>query len=101
MSTGGKAVIENGGIVIRVSLHALPEIVEGAWACSILSRRYKITNIEEFAADLVRELNRESEDGTTRIHTMFDKAIEEAIDQGAFGIDEHEKQETDALTGGK
>jgi hypothetical protein len=41
----------------------------------------------------MRELNQESEDGSTRIHRMFDGAIEEAINQGAFGIEEHERQE--------
>jgi hypothetical protein len=87
------AKIENGEIVIRLALDALPAVLEGGWACNALPTRYKITNIAEFAADLVRELNREGEDGTTRIHIMFDKAIFEAIDQGAFGIEEHEQQE--------
>jgi hypothetical protein len=90
---GGQAVIENGSIVIRVSLDALPTVVEGAWASGGMDTRYKITNAQEFAAELVTELNRESEDGTTRIHLMFDRAIQEAIDQGAFGIEEHEQQE--------
>lgn len=90
---GGKAVIERGAIVIRVPLATLPMVLEGAWATNNLNPRYKITNVDEFARDLVNELNSESEDGTTRVHTMFDKAIEEAINQGAFGIVEHEKQE--------
>lgn len=87
------AVIENGSIVIRVAVDALPAIVEGGWAAGAYDTRFKVTDIFEFAADLVRELNRESEDGTTRIHVMFDKAILEAVDQGAFGIEEHEQQE--------
>lgn len=90
---GGVAVIVRGSIVIRVPLSTLPQVLEGAWAAGGIDTRYKITNIDEFAADLVGELNREEEDGTTRIHQMFDKAIDEAIGQGAFGIEEHEDQE--------
>jgi hypothetical protein len=90
---GGKAVIEDGFIVIRVPVTALPVIVEGAWATNNLNPRYKITDADAFARDLVNELNSEAEDGTTRVHTMLDKAIEEAINQGAFGIEEHEQQE--------
>ena len=43
--------------------------------------------------DLVIELNNENEISTTRIHKMFDAAIEEAINQGAFGIEEYQEQE--------
>ncbi len=43
--------------------------------------------------DLVIELNNENEIGTTCIHKMFDAAIEEAINQGAFGIEEYQEQE--------
>ena len=89
----GRAVIENGQIIIRLPIDNLPMVIEGAWACGNLDIRYKVTNADEFASDLVRELNAESEDGTTRIHVMFDGAIEEAINQGAFGIEEHEEQE--------
>jgi len=68
-------------------------VIEGAWATNNLPTRMKITNVQEFAADLIHELNDESEDGSTRIHRMLDKAIENAISQGAFGIEEHEQQE--------
>jgi hypothetical protein len=88
-----EAKIENGEIVIRLALDTLPAVLESGWVCNVLPTRYKITNVAEFAADLVRELNREEENGSTRIYTMFDKAIFEAVDQGAFGIEEHEQQE--------
>lgn len=89
----GRAVIDDGAIVIRVALDALPQVVEGAWACNKLPVRYKLTNVEAFARDLVTELNREAEDGTTRVHVLFDGAIEEALEQGAEGIEEHEEQD--------
>jgi hypothetical protein len=89
----GMAVIENGCLVIRLHLSFLPSIVEGAWAAGGMETRYKVTDSRAFAADLVTELNREEEDGTTRVHRMFDGAIDEAINQGAEGIEEHEDQE--------
>ncbi len=87
------AVIENGAIVIRVPIDSLHQVVEGAWATGNLEPRYRIVNLDEFAADLRTELNREEEDGSTIVHRMFDKAINEAIEGGAFGIEEHPDQE--------
>jgi hypothetical protein len=89
----GRAVIEDEHLIIRVAIGALPTIVEGAWAAGEMHMRYKVTDVASFAKDLVHELNWESENGTTRVHKMFDAAILEAINQGAQGIDEHEDQE--------
>lgn len=83
LKDSGRAVIEGGDIVIRVAISALPLIAEAPMA----GTDYKVTDAEVFAVDLVRELNREEEDGTTRIHRLFDGAIEEAIDQGAEGVE--------------
>lgn len=90
----GQAVIEDGYLVIRVAISALTQVVEGAWAAGSMDVRYKVTDEAVFAKDLMHELNAESENGTTRIHMMFDLAIQEAINQGANGIDEHEDQNT-------
>jgi hypothetical protein len=89
----GRAIIEDGSIVIRAALSELPMVVEGAWASGALDTRFKITNVDEFAADLMTELNDEAEDGTTRIHKLFDSAINEALEQGARGIEEHDVQD--------
>lgn len=93
IENSGQAIIEGDSIVIRVALSALPQIMDGWWACNQPTTRYKITNTAEFAADLVTSLNGESEDGTTRVHKMFDDALEYSIEQGAFGIEEHEDQD--------
>jgi len=53
----------------------------------------KITDPAEFAKELVYVLNGEEEDGTTRVHRMFDGAIQEAFEQGAMGCEEHPIQE--------
>lgn len=93
MSYGGKAEIKDGDVVIRVPLAALPQVLEGAWATCALDTRYKLTDVDAFAKELVSALNDEDEEGSTAIHKMFDAAIEEAINQGAQGIEEHEDQE--------
>jgi hypothetical protein len=92
MDNSGRAIIEDGCIVIRVPVANLPVIVEGSWAAGGLDTRLKVTNADEFSVELVNELNREDEDGTTRIHKMFDRAIDECANQGALGLDEHEDQ---------
>lgn len=83
IDNSGRAILEGGDIIIRVARVALPGIVVGAWAASGMDVRLKVTNVDEFAKELVNELNREAEDGTTRIHRMFDGAINETIEQGA------------------
>ncbi|MDE1902140.1 MAG: hypothetical protein KGI37_10965, partial [Alphaproteobacteria bacterium] len=92
MDNGGQAIIEDGAIVIRVPLDALPMVLEGAWAMRKFDTRYKITDADEFAKELTRALNREDEQGTTAIHELFDQAILNCLESGAFGIDEHEQQ---------
>lgn len=88
-----QAFIEDGKIIIAIPLENLPMIVEGSWAAGAMNTRYKVTDPDEFGKELVYTLNNESENGTTMIHVMFDQAIEEAIEQGAWGIEEHEDQE--------
>ncbi|HVJ31628.1 MAG TPA: hypothetical protein VND94_00815 [Terriglobia bacterium] len=93
MDRSGTAVIEDGAVIIRVSLAALPAVVEGAWAIRALETRFKVTATDIFAKELVRALNDEDEQGTTMIHKMFDAAINEAIEQGAEGVEKHEQQD--------
>ena len=89
----GQAIIEGDALVIRVSLANLPMVLEGAWAMGKFDTRYKITNVNEFAKELTQALNREDEQGTTPVHELFDGAILYVLEQGGFGIDEHEKQQ--------
>jgi hypothetical protein len=89
----GKAVIEKGSIVIRVPIANLQTVVDGTWALNSLTERMKITNAKKFAAELVHALNDEDGEGTTPVHTMFDKCLNEAIEQGAEGVEVHEDQD--------
>ncbi len=73
----GRAVLKGGKIIIQFPLAHLPQAVEGAWAIGALETRWRITNPDAFAKDLVGEMNREDEQGTTLIHKMCDAAINE------------------------
>jgi hypothetical protein len=54
-----------------------------------------ITDEAAFAIDVATELEKESEDGTTVVHTMLDQAAMEAANQGsAYVADEHEDDES-------
>lgn len=90
---GGRAVISKGEIVIRVPIDALQAIADGAYALHGLSCRMKVTDNKTFAREIVRSINDEDEQGTTRFHKMFDSAMEHAIDQGADGVEDHPVQE--------
>lgn len=49
--------------------------------------RLKITDKAAFLREFVRELQAEAEDGTTLVHRMLDAAFEQAVENGAEGID--------------
>lgn len=82
------ALIKGGYIVIRVPISALPVAYQAGIDSGFIEPRYRITNAKAFAKDVVRALNDEEEDGTTPIHRLMDKACEEAIEQGAEGVEE-------------
>lgn len=83
-----KAIIEDGCITIRIPVAFLDTIVEGGPLFTENGLGFKVTDLDAFAKDLLHELNREEEDGTTPIHRMFDSVIEKAIEQGAEGVEE-------------
>lgn len=89
---GGKAAIEAGAVVIRFPIEAMQSALDGAWGLNVFDRRQKVTDQTEFAKEFCRELNAESENGTTLIHRMADKAFVNMLEGGAFGFDEHEEQ---------
>ncbi len=92
-STGAQAVIQDGQIVISIDVDALPVIVSGSCGTGGLGGLWKVTDPAEFAEAVCSALNREEEDGTTRVHLMFDWAFDHAIDQGAEGIEEADDEE--------
>jgi hypothetical protein len=74
--------------VIRVAIDKLPSMVERASVESSLRPRYRIIDLQKFATEIVAALNRDEEDGSTLVQGMFDAAIEDAIDQSAFVIED-------------
>jgi hypothetical protein len=95
----GKAVIEGEQIVLRFPFDYLDLIVRGASDVNNWPNEYRVVDPVAFAKDLVRELNEETETGTTCVHRMFDAAILGAIEDGAFGIEEKERDD-DAIEAG-
>lgn len=86
-----EAVIEGPNIVIRVPVSAIP-VAFDAWPDAPRNEEgdalYVVTDAATFAKGIVRYLNAEEEDGTTRIHVMFDGAMSEALEQGEEGVEE-------------
>lgn len=91
-NTDGTAFIKGKKIVIEFPLTHLPQVVEGSWALGALDTRWRITDVDAFAKDLVSEMNSEDEQGTTLIHKMCDAAINELLENGGEGIEEHPNQ---------
>ena len=86
-NTGLTVALDNDAIVIRLPLAGIPAAAEGSWAAQGMDLRLKITDVALFAAAVVQELEREEEDGTTPVHRLFDKAFEEAAEQGSEGVE--------------
>lgn len=85
--------IEGDAIVMRIPFKVIPTAVEGAWSEGHRSPRLKVTDAESFAKGMVVELNRESENGTTALDLLLDKAAYDACENGAEGVEIHEVQE--------
>lgn len=77
-----EAYIRDGAILICVPMAALPDALEQNPRDDSYAD-CRVTDLGGFARDVVRELNREAEDGTTPIHLLFDAAMAEAIEQGS------------------
>lgn len=92
-----EAVIEDGVIVIRLPIDNLADALKGACLMMTISPAYKVTDAAVFAKEVVRELNSEDEEGTTAVHKMFDAAFNEAIEQGAEGVEECTEEEAEKL----
>ena len=95
-ATGAQAVIRNGQIVISIDVDALPLILSGSIALNAVAGTFKVTDAATFAKEVCHSLNAEKEDGTTRVHMMFDSAFNHAIDQGAEGVEEISEDEFEA-----
>lgn len=83
---GLTAEIVDGKLIISIGINVL------AHACEFghpenQADEFRIVDKDEFAKDILNEITREEEDGTTPLHRLFDAATLEAIDQGSLGIE--------------
>lgn len=93
--SGGAIVIRLPLSILAVCLDAAPFNEQPDGSCRPL---YRVTNARQFAEEMVAELEREEEDGTTPIHLLFDSAMHAAIDNGCEGV---EDVKPDAARGGR
>jgi len=73
-------------IIIRVPVDALPDASSIAWDRRS-TRKIVVTDIWAFAAELVRELRQERENGDTLVTNMLDGAVTKAIENGDLGFE--------------
>lgn len=94
--TGARAELRQGKLEISIAIDALPVIVSGSCMSSTMDGLWRVTDPGLFAKEVCHALNNEREDGTTRVHLMFDAAFMHAIEQGAEGIEEVSEAEFEA-----
>ena len=82
--------IEKDELVIRIGIGTLafsadecPLFYNGERDCSDV----KVIDPPEWAKDVLRELEREEEDGSTPVTELIDKAMSDAVDQGSLAVE--------------
>ena len=90
-----EVTIERGALVVRIGIETLAHAVTWSdWAnpydeaTGDYVRTFAITDAPQFAADVLHEMLREREDGSTPVSDFMDKMSEEAINQGSLGLHE-------------
>lgn len=85
--------IEREKIVISIGVGVLGHVIKFGPTFQRFNEKTEefeapvVTNADAFAKEVLLQLLAEEEDGTTLVHKMFDKACEEALEQGGEGID--------------
>jgi hypothetical protein len=85
-----KVEVENDQLVIRIGINTLAIAAEN---CPEFYQEndppyVTVSDPLELANDVVRELSREQEDGTTPVHLLLDRAILAAFENGSLGFDD-------------
>lgn len=82
--------LEDGEIVIRVPIDAIPSAAAIAFDnhYGFEQHNTQVVYVDTFAIELLHELRKEAEDGTTLVHLMLDKACVQCAEAGAFGLNE-------------
>ena len=72
-----------GESILRFAAEHHPDLWNGATDTFLV----KVTDPVVFAKEVLRQINREEEDGSTPLSRMLDAAILAAVDDGCEGID--------------
>lgn len=98
------STVENGRIVVYISFMDLafaaenhPGFWDGESGIEITAPNITVTNPAEFAQEVVEQLNREDEDGSTMVTKLLDDAISEAINSGCEGVSYRDAGKTNRL----
>lgn len=90
-----EAKVERGALVIRIGIGTLAHAVTYSdWAnpydeaTGDYVRNFAITDAPQFASDVVHEMLREREDGSTPLSDFLDKMTEAAVNDGSLGLHE-------------
>jgi hypothetical protein len=83
--------IDDGVLRISIGVDLLCHAVQVPWKESGFN--YRVIDKDAFAKAIANELEREDEEGSTPLHFVFDKAADEAIEQGADGVEEFQDDE--------
>lgn len=90
--------IERDALVIRIGVQTLAHAVSYAdWAnpfdeqADDYIRTFAIEDERQFAKDVIHEMLREREDGSTPLSDFLDKMSEAAVNDGSLGLHEDEQ----------
>lgn len=93
-----KVTVEDGEFRISVGIETVLAVCGGELIASddySNPGMFRVTDTDKFAKDVLRELNREKEDGTTPVHLLFDEALTEAVESGSEHVQEVDEDEGD------
>lgn len=84
-AVGGVLDMRIGEKVLAFATENCPDL----WDAENDRGRYRVTDAAVFAKAVAHELNKESEGGSTPLSRLLDEVVEEAINQGAEGVEEN------------
>lgn len=79
-----RSIIEKDSIVIKIGKGTIAFCAEQA--DNLGFTELEVVNVDQFAKDVICAMNHESEDGSTLITRMLDKAIVGAIEDGSIAV---------------
>lgn len=91
-----KVEIKDGVLTISIPVDTLVFSADVAFETQYgMEHGVVISNPTQFAADVLAELEREEEDGATRVTSMLDAAMVAAVENGSEGVEESPSTETE------